>query len=313
MTKRDRSFTQTSEVLKDLEIKGELLEPEGAQRTSQWPLPTDVVLSDVDGQRVVRCEYGNPAGLRSCEDAVVRTALDRLRRLASGSAERVRDFVMRFGPLFQHEEFSGVRNPYLLPYSGTRGGELVAWYREMACLLTAVTRIAASARRGERLFVADLLAVRLGLHSRDLVADYTTKLAIAECERLLAKAGGAPEIVRVPLDSSAKRIVEGVVNWWLLAGETGPRLRWRDSAPAVVVWTGGLWGAIGAQLLSDIRRGGKTAECDGCGREVLRRRRPKSGQRVWCGRPECERLRSQIAQDRSRARRRDAKVTGCAG
>jgi hypothetical protein len=303
----------TAEVLKELEIKGELLAPEGAQRTSQWLLPTDVVLSDVNGQRAVRCEYGKPASPRICEDAAARTALDRLRRLTSGPAERVRDYVLRFGPLFRHEEFSGVRNPYLLPYSETRGGELVAWYREMASLLTAVTRIAACARRRERLFVADLLAVRLGLHSRDVVADYTTKLAIAACERLLAKVGGASKVVRVPFDPSAKRIVEGVVNWWLLAGDIGPRLRWRDSAPAGVVWTGGLWGAIGAQLLSDIRRGGKTAECDGCGREVLRRRRPKSGQRVWCSRLECERLRNQIAQDRLRARRRDAKVQGCAG
>lgn len=295
---------KSSAILADLDAQSELNGPEGTQRTTAWPLPTEVEILEVRGQEALRCKYGDPEQVKLCDDATSRTALDRLRRLSGAPVVRVRDFVQRFGPLFCHEEWSGILNPYLLPYSSQHGTEMVAWYHEMAALLVAVTRLATCARRRSRIFVADLRVVRLYLFARDLVADYSTKLAVGVCDRVLEQhkvdgSGGD----KVAFDPGARRVVEGVVNWWLLAGQVGPRLRWKAESVPTLVWTGGLWGVVGAQLLSDIRRGGKTATCDGCGKEVRRDRRPKAGQLVWCRSRDCQKKRNRLAQERSRRSR----------
>jgi len=292
---------KSSPILDYLYAQSELDGPEGTQRTTAWPLPTEVEILEVGGQEALRCEYGDPEQVKFCDQATSRTALDRLRHLGGAPVVRIRDFVQRFGPLFCHEESSGILNPYILPYSSQDKTEMVVWYQEIAALLVAVTRLATCARFERRIFVADLQVVRHYLWFRDFVADYSTKLAVGVCDRVLKQHqvdGSGGDIVA--FDPGARRVVEGVVNWWLLAGQVGPRLRWKAESVPTLVWTSGLWGMIGAQLLSDIRKGGKTATCDGCGKEVRRNRRPKTGQFVWCGSPDCKKKRNRLAQERSR-------------
>lgn len=224
----------------------------------------------------------------------VRHALERLQRLDGAPAARVRDFVQAFGPLFAHD----VNDlPPLHPFRRiNRDTELVPWYHEVAALLTASARVAGCVRRAQRLYVRDLEIIDRFLALNATFTEPSVRRASRECLRLRRPAVGD----RTPYDAGARSVVEGVVNWWLLAGAVRPFLRWREAGRPEIACTGWLWGAIGMQLLADVQRGGKTAPCDWCGREVRRERRPKRGQRVCCTAVGCRRDRDLDAQRRRR-------------
>lgn len=290
-----------SVVLQAVEVAGGLEVVPGAQRILGWPLPERAELRTIDGTLAVIAHFGDDSGdVPVAGDREVRTAFQRFRMLDRASPSSVRDFVRSFGPLFDAEEWSGLG--YVgLPYRMENGAEAVSWYTELAGILAATARLTLRIRQRQRLDFEDLqtLARRLGEPSiRGYMTDYTVKRAGAICARLVKEASGP----KVPYVDAARRIPEGVVNWWLGAKQVRPMLRWDDDRPPTVEWTGELWGAIGAQLLADVRRGGMVSECDWCGREVERKRAPKVGQLVWCGDDECRRRRNAEAKRRSRAR-----------
>ncbi len=292
-----------SRSLQELERAGELEAVEGSQRVAGWPLPERVDLYAVNGEPAVVAHFPNdPATVSLANEREVRGAFHRLRMLDGASPNRVRDFVLTFGPLFDTEEWSGMG--YLgLPYRAVDGVEVVSWYTELGGLLAATARLALRIRRAQRLEVQDLSIVARTLEDfsvRSFRHDYTVKSAGAISRQLAAGAGGS----KVAYTDAARRIPEGVVNWWLGAKQVRPLLLWHTGDRPTVVWTGELWGAIGAQFLADVRRGGRAVECDGCGREVPRNRLPKSGQPMWCHRDGCRRMRDAEAQRRSRKRRK---------
>lgn len=291
-----------SVVLQAVEVAGGLEVVPGSQHVLGWPLPERAELRTIGATLKVVAHFPDEVDeVRVAGNQEVRTAFHRFRMLDGASASRVRDFVRSFGPLFGSEEWSGVGYAGLPYRMEEDGAEAVWWYTELAGIIAATSRLALRIRQRQRLDVHDLqtLATRLDDPSiRGYVADYTVKRAGAICTRLIREASGP----KVPYTDAARRIPEGAVNWWLGAKQVRPMLRWEDDRPPIVLWSGELWGAIGAQFLSDVRRGSKVAECDWCGREVQRKRAPKVGQRVWCGDEECRRRRNAEAQRQSRAR-----------
>jgi hypothetical protein len=270
-------------------------ELQGTQRVGSWPMPSTVVLCEIRGEVGVRV-VGDPKGIMESTDA--RGALDALRALEGAPDSATRDFVLAYGLLFETEDEMGVGYGGL-PYQPSSEGELVKWYREMASLISATLRITALVRRRRPILTADVATV-LRFVDDWIVADYSVKVAASVCRRLLSHAPSNA----VPYEDAMRRIPAGVVNGWLRVKEVRPHLTWRgDSDRPVLAWTGGLWGMIGAELMLFIRAEGKTAECDGCGREVTRMRRPKLGQKVWCGAARCRRLRDREAQRRRRPSR----------
>ncbi|MBC8273672.1 MAG: hypothetical protein H8E40_01695 [Chloroflexi bacterium] len=76
------------------------------------------------------------------------------------------------------------------------------------------------------------------------------------------------------------------VNEWL--GDAGIRLElnWSGNEPVLTLVGGGVFGALGVQLLSAVTRN-TLAVCSGCGEPYLRKaRKPKPGQRNFC--PDCQ-------------------------
>ena len=288
-----------SRALRDVEVACDLEVAASGQRVAAWPLPSRVEACELDGEPGLLAHFQVSPALQVASDTHARAAFDRLRRLDDAPPVRVRDFVKAFGPLFDPEDWSRIGYASL-PYRPVNGVEAVSWYTEMGALLAATARLTSNIRHRRAVYAADLRTIADTLSPHSLLVDYTVSRAIAICETVLGGVGLAKE--RIPFSEGLRRIPEGVVNWWLGAKRVRPLLRWQSGNQPTVVWTGELWGAVGAQLLADVRRGGKVAECDGCGREVVHERLPKSGQRVWCASRKCRRLANREAQQRSRSR-----------
>ena len=293
-----------SRALRDVELAGDLELATSGQRISAWPLPSAVKACDLDGEHALVAVFQASSAVEVSSEADARAALDRLRRLDAAPPARVRDFVKAFGPLFDSEDWSRIGYASL-PYRPVNGVEAVSWYTEIGALLAATARLTSNVRHRRSVYTADLRTIANMLVPNSRLVDYTVSRAIGICEAVLRGVGPAQE--KIPFSEGFRRIPEGVVNWWLGAKRVRPLLRWQSGSQPTVVWTGELWGAVGAQLLADVRRGGKVAECDSCGREVVRVRLPKSGQRVWCASSKCRRLASREAQRRSRARHAHAR------
>lgn len=85
------------------------------------------------------------------------------------------------------------------------------------------------------------------------------------------------------LKGFAKLFLMDRVNEWL--GDAGVRLElnWDKHEPVLTLTGGGAFGALGVQLLTAVTAN-TLAVCSGCGKPYLRMtRRPKAGQRNFCG------------------------------
>lgn len=83
----------------------------------------------------------------------------------------------------------------------------------------------------------------------------------------------------------ARVLVNYVIFWWLIAGDVTPLFTW-DEKGTKVEFGGGLFGALGLQLMRAVSRAHSLSVCSGCGQTYERmNRRPKAGQRNYC--PEC--------------------------
>lgn len=287
-----------SRSLREVELAGDLELATSGQQVVAWALPSTVEACELDGEPGLLAHFQVSPEVQVSSETDARAAFDRLRRLDAAPPARVRDFVQAFGPLFNCEDWSRVGYASL-PYRPVNGVEAVSWYTEIGALLAATSRLTSNVRHRRSVYVADLKTIANTLVPNSRLVDYTVSRAIGICETVLRDVGSVQE--KIAFSENFRRIPEGVVNWWLGAKRVRPLLRWQSGSQPTVVWTGELWGAVGVQLLADVRRGGKVAECDSCGREVARERLPKSGQRVWCGSSRCRRLASREAQRRSRA------------
>lgn len=103
-------------------------------------------------------------------------------------------------------------------------------------------------------------------------------------------------------DLQRDRVI-GVVNYWLERG-IHPQAVALPNGRLAVRWTGGLWGALGGQLLYALRREANVAICDYCDREFRLSRRPRKGAAIrCCPRKPCERRYRAGRMQQTRARR----------
>jgi len=109
-----------------------------------------------------------------------------------------------------------------------------------------------------------------------------------------------------PLTSSELRqIVDGVLEFWLEIARVGLRLTWIHGRPDVLL-TGGLFGAIGSQLLMAITGSQGFALCGGCGAVHVPARPNDTQRRSYCFDCRAARVPQRIAQRGYEARRREA-------
>lgn len=270
---------------------------EGTERVGVWALPSSVHVVDWHGESAVRVGRTDEDA-RSVDDASARTALARLRRLEEASDARIRDFVLAFGSLFDDSELSLGARFRAVPYTPYNGLEATRWYREMGSLVNAALRVASALQRRVAVRRADVALLHRRMQPTRLAMDFTVKRAVGVAAAIL----GNTTADRLPFAERMRCIPEGFVNWWLRAAHVRPVLTWEGQRPRAV-WTGQLWGLIGAQLLSAIVFDQESSRCDGCGRPVARARRAKARQSVWCGRAECVRLKNREAKRRAREKR----------
>lgn len=110
-------------------------------------------------------------------------------------------------------------------------------------------------------------------------------------------------------ESAVRTLVSTAIFWWLEAGDVRPMFWW-DEQGTHVEFGGGLFGALGLQLMRAAGRAHSLSICSGCGQTYQRlNRRPKTGQRNYC--PECRAgTANTIRQRESRERRRKEESHG---
>lgn len=112
-----------------------------------------------------------------------------------------------------------------------------------------------------------------------------------------------PDGKMVPAKGFGKLITTDIINRWLLDAGVSLGLDWRGKEPALVLTGGGVFGALGVQLLSAVTSNTLTV-CNGCGVPYLREgRKPQAGRRNFC--PACSgsvaaRIRQRDKRERDR-------------
>lgn len=84
---------------------------------------------------------------------------------------------------------------------------------------------------------------------------------------------------RVPWRRAA---LTAALSCWLRLGAVEPSLYWPAAGPTIVLSVGGLFGALGVQLLTAVASSSGPIFCSGCGAWFQRRRRPPLSQRRFC-------------------------------
>jgi hypothetical protein len=207
--------------------------------------------------------------------------LRRFLRLETAPVEELRDFVLRYGPLFICEH--GMPNSHnrvqkFLPHSSTE-------------------HVCDALRRGHRFEepvevwqhfsrrAAALLELGAELHqNRPATADHWDRLPYADSDDYdTERVNGASGLV--DLD---KQLLAGELSGWLEGGGVVPVVEWATPGePSLRFRPEGLFGAIGLQLATRVGRIPPTAECSSCGIYYERTgRAPKRGQRNYC--PACK-------------------------
>lgn len=225
-------------------------------------------------------------------------------RLAGASERQVAVFVRRYGPLNLNE-------------TGDPLGRLDPWSTiqpvdepiEAYLFLARVCRAALAVANTPLLSRSSLSDAQQAERRAFQGTRFVTREDARPIYELIARRRGKPDGRTLMTSSAANRTGDGavlaaaVVNWWLAVGDVRPALhieeRARVRGGAIRYGaTGGLWGAIGLELLAAVQGQSDTVLCDVCGQPSLRRRlrRRKQGQHSYCGRPECERVRWRIAK-----------------
>lgn len=266
---------------------------DAAVPVGSWVLPKSASIESYQNRQWVVANYGPHTTVR----VGVRTAglLERFLRLDAAPASRIRAFAGKFG--------------LLSPPSGrwrdfSRGGEM-RWgetlepYRAYASLAVAVLRLGRRLRADETLDVVDVRVLREFINTRGLLSDLP-RIARHPAEDRDEPPPGPAE--RDGWRQLQWWRVAAVVNWWFAKGQVHPTVVADSHRGPIIRWSGGLWGALGGQLLNAIRREANLAVCDYCGREFKLGRRPKQGaQRHCCGRTACVRARRAESMRWSRA------------
>jgi hypothetical protein len=269
------------------------LEPTHSQDAQEqpvfgWALPSSVVILGAGVKRQVRSSFD--AGPRIATQSHVREVLPAFLRLAEAPHATIRAFVQRFGPLRISREptddgtFIDGDVEYTMSDDGFRWPwinelqwsdrpiitEPIESYRKYAGVAVATISSAVRARQGQSMLDDDLGTLRPFLSAP--AQDQTPAVVVAE-----------------------------IVNRWMLAGSSRPMLVWNGRTP-LVAWTGGLWGAIGTQLMARVLRDVGPIVCANCGATVRgRKRRPKANQLTWCTKPECVRAKYRESKAKRRA------------
>jgi hypothetical protein len=227
------------------------------------------------------------------------TAHHALKALAStrrGDHEAVRRFVRDYGAL-QLEPSSGFprhrRDHYPigdLDESGRfHAAEELEWYYQYAELLRAVLDLTRQLRSRSEISREDLRRFREFLERVPADATHVAPLGTGLFALVAKLSRGQTGETRLESErrvdegqrTRARALVSGVVNWWMALGRVTPVVRWaRGSRLPQVLWAGGLWAAIGSQLLlavaedrtDDDEPPHKRVRCSQCGRRIMRER-----------------------------------------
>ena len=207
--------------------------------------------------------------------------LERFLKLETAPVEVIRDFVVRYGPLYicEHKmpnSHSRVRK--FLPRSST----------ERVC--DALTRDGDFEEPVEvwRHFsgrAKAILAMGAELHqNRPATADHWNRLPHVDSDDYSREWVTEPS-GKVDLN---KRLLADELNGWMEGGGVTPVLDWETpGAPLLRFRPEGLFGAIGLQLATRLGRIAPTAVCSACGNYYERLgRAPKRGQHNYC--PGCK-------------------------
>ena len=95
--------------------------------------------------------------------------------------------------------------------------------------------------------------------------------------------------------------IEDAINKWLALGNVRPRFHWgRERAPSLRLGAS-TFGVLAIQLMSAVIRARDIYTCSGCGSPYFREgRKPKPGQRNFCGADDCKRVAARIRQQEHR-------------
>lgn len=114
-----------------------------------------------------------------------------------------------------------------------------------------------------------------------------------------------PDYKMVSALGFGKWLVVDIINEWLGDAGVWPMLNWDSKEPTLILSGGGIFGALGIQLLSAMTRS-NLAVCSGCGMPYIRKlRKPQRGKRNFC--PECGETVSNKLRQRDHRKRKNEK------
>lgn len=281
--------------------------------TAGFRMPASVQIIKSAGAVALETTFGGKTP-ESFELSAVRGAMSAFIALEDGNDVKIQRFVIAHGPLSLNRDGT-VRG--FEAQSGSLIEPVDPGYRFYARVAAAAARSALAAVQFEAPDPGDE-AVFLDFLRREFpeVRGKSDELRIPSISVLRREATRSVGLAVSLLAGDRKKEDQGelaaviartIVNWWLDVRDVRPLLWQNANAPARLQkrWSGGLWGAIGNQLLERVERDLGTPRCNNCGRAVTmrkRERRPKTGQRIWCGEKVCRRAKEREAKARSRAR-----------
>lgn len=292
----------TGETLSDFLLRSsDDVASDASVQSRTWILPSRVELRGEGDDREVVAVY-DAAQHKQVGEREMRGMLESFAGLADASDERIRSFVRARGALIVSD--AGVPPAVRFLGSPVR----VRWYRAYARLLAATLRTASRAQHGQ------------GIHDDDapIFAEH-----IKQWVRPVAGRTGEPAEVYLAFPGLilnrhgpvelAREIVTAIANWWLTVGRVRPVVWWEGSA-AQIGWSGGPWGALGAQLATTIMRQLGKIVCAYCGKRIPETgRRRKANQPPCCGRAECKREAARLRKQRQRERKSEASPSRSSG
>ena len=203
---------------------------------------------------------------------------------------RILDFARKYGlPLDPNQAWKQFPME-----KGEQWGTPISTFHTYASLLKATLRVHSRLQARDGVEVSDVQTVRKFL-KRYALAEDARGFALHEYGEHDAPPAGTANLNRWRTLQGAR--VAGVINWWLERGRVHPRLVVFPTGRSALRWTGGLWGALGGQLIYAVRQEERVAVCDYCHKEFQLQRRPRTGAQTRC----CEKLkcRREYGQDRT--------------
>jgi hypothetical protein len=297
-----------SQRVRDLERHAPPLE--GDLSLGEWflPCPERQVEFDVlDRELCVHADYAGGENRGAPTGALAELEqLDGARAEDRATWDHLSRFVRNYGLLLvdtRRGQRSRWRSDERCYVGGGIYREPIRWYLEYARLLAATRRASWRLQEQRNPDREDLRAIAEFLQGR--VSLYRVASRHEDAMEFALDAPPGASARREWLAYQGGRI-GAVVEWWLTEGQVRQSLTWTPSLEPRTLWTGGLWGSIGGELLASLCRGSPGPTCHACGRKVRRKSRPKRGQEVWCTRPQCTKAAAAYWTAEHRRRKRDA-------